>query len=107
MEVYAPKIDGGFELEPHEVGWATEALAIVYIREAHGPQPRLELRPQISVDGVRWIDLSPSFPPITKAGGYSLALSHFGNWLRLVGSVSGGPSEGGPTLVADFYWVLK
>ena len=107
MEVYSPKPNGGFELEPHEVGWATEALAMVYVREIHGAAPQLELRPQISVDGVRWIDGPNAFPTITKPGGYSLALSQFGNWLRLVGTVSGGPEGGEPAMIVDLYWVLK
>jgi len=107
VEVCAPKFDGTFETEPYEAGWALEALAFVYVRETAGPSAQLELRPQISVDGVRWIDFPTGFPPIKKAGGYSLALSNFGNWLRLAGTVIGGSSSGGPTLVLDLYWVLK
>ena len=107
MEVYSPKANGSFELEPHEVGWATEALALVYVREVQGPAPQLELRPQISVDGVRWIDGPIAFPTITQRGGYSLALSQFGNWLRLAGTVLRGPKAGEPALVLDLYWVLK
>ena len=107
VEVCAPKFDGTFETEPYEAGWAVEALALVYVRETSGSSAQLALRPQISADGVRWIDFPIAFPPMMKAGGYSLALSHFGNWLRLAGTVTGGSSQGGPTVVVDLYWVLK
>ena len=36
MEVFAQIPNGPYELEPYEAGWAAEALAMVYVREAHG-----------------------------------------------------------------------
>jgi hypothetical protein len=107
LEVLSPKPDGGFFTEPHEAGWADEALAIVHVRETHGPAPRLALRAQISADGVRWFD-HPAPPLLVSApGGASLALTHFGNWLRLAGEVGGGPGGDAPTFLLDIYWVLK
>jgi hypothetical protein len=107
LETFSPIADGPFELEPFEAGWATEAIAFVYVHEVHGPAPSLTLRGQIAADGERWIDRGPVLGPITKAGSYFLALDHFGNWLRLAGEVTGGPGNGEPTMVADVYWVLK
>jgi hypothetical protein len=105
MEVFAQIPNGTYELEPYEAGWAAEALAMVYVREAHGDAPRLRLTAQISVDGVRWIDTAHALT-IRQPGGYALSLTHFGNWLRLAGVASGGPADG-PAFVADFFWVLK
>jgi hypothetical protein len=36
-----------------------------------------------------------------------LSLDHFGNWLRLAGTVSGGPDDGSAAVLVDIYWVLK
>lgn len=106
MEILSALPNGPMEMEPYEAGWATEAIAMIYIREAHGPQPLLRLRAQISVDGSRWIDHGQALPPLTEMGGYSLCVEHFGNWLRLAGEVTGGP-EDGPAFIADLYWVFK
>ena len=107
MEVLSPIGNGPYDLEPHEAGWAAEATTIVYVREVDGPSPVLNLRAQISVDGMRWIDFDRAFAPISQPGGYFLTLSHFGNWLRLVGEVSGGPADGAPAFIIDCYWVFK
>jgi hypothetical protein len=106
MEVFAQIPNGPYELEPYEAGWAAEALAMVYVREAHGDAPQLNLTAQISVDGIRWIDTPHTLGPIAQPGGYALLLTGFGNWLRLAGTASGGPADG-PAFVADFFWVLK
>ena len=116
-------VRGSFETEPYEAGWASEAIAFVYVRSAPAPAPdgqtpSLRIRAQISGDGRRWID-DEAFPPITGAGSYRLRLTHFGNWLRLAASVDGtsdrtsdgsgdgsgdGSSDG---FVIDTYWVFK
>lgn len=106
MGLYCDLKPGAFALEPYEAGWASEAMAVIYIREVHHAQARLVVRPQISADGARWIDYRADPLPITEAGGYYLTLTQFGNWLRLVGEVIGG-REGEAAFVADFYWVLK
>ena len=107
MEVFSEKSNGTFELEPQEAGWASEAMAMIYVRSVNGPSPVLNARAQISVDGSRWIDLEKAFDPITDTGGYHLNLERFGNWLRLVGEVSGGPEDGSPAMDIDIYWVFK
>ncbi len=106
MEVLSPKANGVFATEPHEAGWADEALGLIYVREVSGPAPRLVLRAQISADGVRWLDHAAPALVIEKPGGYQLDLVRFGNWLRVAGEVSGGP-PGGAAFLLDFYWVLK
>ena len=107
MEVFAPLTNGPFELEPYEVGWASEAIAMIYIREAYGPAPVLRLQVQISVDGARWIDHHATLDGICEPRGYALDVERFGGWLRLVGEVSSGPEDGSPAFIADMYWVLK
>lgn len=106
MEIFSPLYDGAYESEPYEAGWASEALAMVYVVETTGKNASLQLRVQISADGQRWINYGASLPAISGVGGYALPVEHFGNWLRLVGYVSGG-TQGSPTFVIDFYWVLK
>jgi len=107
LEVLSARANGAFLTEPHEAGWADEALAILYVREAHGPAPALRLRAQISADGARWFDHPAPPLRVDGSGGYSLPLAQFGNWLRLAGEVTGGPADGTPALVIDLYWVLK
>ena len=114
---------GPVATEPFEAGWAREALAVIYCHEVHGPAPRLELGAQISPTApccgwrmrrisfsdivVRWIDFGHAYPTISAPGGYFLSLDYFGNWLRLAGTVSGGPDDGSAAVLVDIYWVLK
>ena len=107
MELFSAKANGTFEVEPHEAGWASEAIAMLYVHFVRGTAPVLRARAQISVDGVRWMDLGKAFEPIREPGGYHLTLGSFGNWLRLVGEVSGGPEDDSPAMEVDIYWVLK
>ena len=107
MELFSPKPNGNFETEPHEAGWASEAIAMVYVNSLAGPAPTLRIRVQISADGARWMDLGREFESISQIGGYHLGLEKFGNWLRLAGEVSGGPEDGEPAFEVDIYWVLK
>jgi hypothetical protein len=107
LEVLAMKTNGAFFTEPYEAGWADEALAVVYVREAHGPAPRLELRAQVSADGVRWFDHPATPLQVASPGGHGLPLTQFGNWIRLAGKVSGGPADGATALMLDLYLVLK
>ena len=65
LEVLAEKLNGSFVTEPHEAGWADEAMAVIYVRETAGPEPQLLLRAQISADGARWFD-HPA-PPLQLA----------------------------------------
>ena len=107
LEVLAPKSNGNFATEPYEAGWAEEAMAIIYVRECMGPAPRLVLRPQISADGMRWLDLGVAPLVLEEVGAAHIPLARFGNWLRLTGEVSGGPGDGSTAFVIDIYWRLK
>ena len=53
------------------------------------------------------MDLGREFETIAQPGGYHLCLEKFGNWLRLVGEVSGGPEDEKPAFEVDIYWVFK
>ena len=107
MEVLSAKGNGPFATEPHEAGWADEALAMVYVREVHGAAPKLTLQAQVSADGARWMDHATPSLVITKPGAHYFPLAQFGNWLRAVGEVTGGPTDGSPAFVIDFYLILK
>lgn len=107
LEVLSAKANGTFATEPYEAGWAEEAIGFIYIRETAGRAPKLVVQAQVSVDGSRWLDHHTPPLVIDRAGAHYLALTHFGNWLRLAGEVSGGPYGGETTFVLDFYWVLK
>lgn len=107
LEVLSPRGNGEFSTEPHEAGWADEALVIVHVREASGPAPAIVIRAQISADGARWIDHPVSALRIAGAGSGSMPITYFGNWIRLTGVVSGGPANGSAAAVIDLYLVLK
>jgi len=107
IELLSPLENGSYVSEPFEAGWALEATAFLYIHSVAGSDPRLYLRAQISADGQRWIDSGLAFREITAPGGSYLNLTHFGNWLRLAGEVTGGPEDGKNAFVVDLYWVLK
>lgn len=55
LEVLSARGNGIFHTEPHEAGWADEAIAMLYVRETADPAPRLALQAEVSVDGVRWM----------------------------------------------------
>lgn len=107
LEVLSARPNGEFFTEPHEAGWADEATAMLYIRELDGPDVRIRLRVQVSADGARWFD-HPAPPLVARrVGGHALPVTHFGNWLRLAGSVTGGPKRGRTAMVIDLYLVMK
>ena len=107
MEVLTERANGTFTSEPHEAGWADEAIAMVYVRQVTGPGAKLVLRAQISADGARWMDHQAAPLVVTAPGAHYLPLTQFGNWLRLRGDISGGAPGNLPVFVYDFYWVLK
>ncbi|MFD2793444.1 hypothetical protein ACFS27_07765 [Promicromonospora vindobonensis] len=71
-----------FETHPYECGWADEAIFFV---ELHDPEPgtHVELRVQISADGIRWLDEGTT---LETAATTFARVSHFGGFLRLTGS---------------------
>src|SRR5690606_9309994 len=47
----------------------------------------LNVRVQISADGVNWMDEGTAFPALGEVGHYFVKVRHFGGWLRLKGRV--------------------
>ena len=66
--------------EPHEVGWALEAL--VFVRKIEGGGD-VKFSIQISADGMHWLDEGTrlDLPVGTKEN--FVKLTQFGNWIRL------------------------
>jgi len=106
------RFEGTFATQPHEVGWAAEAVWFVRIEgvedasssgadagtadTAVGDVPRgasdadsLDLHVQVSVDGPRWLDEGSSLLGLQGEGDHFLRVRHFGGWLRLRGEVAG------------------
>ncbi len=78
---------------PYEAGWASEALFFV---RADGDHPELTITPQVSPDGVDWLDHGD---PVTLPSGRGLAkvgMVQFGTWVRLLVA---GASEEAPATV--------
>ncbi len=82
---------GSFATEPYECGWAGEAIFFVRILERVGEIEGVKLNVQISPDGIRWCDEGMS----VTLGEEEVAfckVGHFGNWLRLAGTLPEGAS---------------
>ncbi|GAA2080814.1 hypothetical protein GCM10009840_15490 [Pseudolysinimonas kribbensis] len=71
------------ETEPFETAWAGEARWYVqFLRPA--PGSTVEMRVQISPDGINWIDHeSVSAVQSEAVGLLSIPVERFGHWLRL------------------------
>ena len=85
------ELRGSFATEPYECGWAGEAIFFVRILERTGNLEGITLHVQISADGIRWCDEGTAI----TLGGEEVAfgkVAHFGNWLRLTGTLPGGAS---------------
>jgi Domain of unknown function (DUF6385) len=71
------------ETEPFEVAWAGEARWYVQFLRA-APGATVELRVQISPDGINWIDHESVSAVQSDAVGFlSIPVDRFGHWLRL------------------------
>ncbi len=79
----------GFDTEPYEAGWASEAMFFIRIHEMSGIGVKMQSSVQVSVDGIDWIDEGSSFPPIIAPGSHFLRVRHFGGWLRLRTQIAG------------------
>ncbi|MHB8111492.1 MAG: hypothetical protein ACYDHW_15810 [Syntrophorhabdaceae bacterium] len=76
---------GEFASEPYECGWAREA--IIFIRSLKGGSSTT-CRVQISADGIRWCDEGSIIKLPQNSGETTWCrVSHFGNWLRVVGDM--------------------
>lgn len=82
---------GSYATEPYECGWAGEAIFFVRILERVGDVEGVTLNVQISPDGIRWCDEGTSLV-LSGAEVDFCRVSHFGNWLRLVGRLQDGAS---------------
>ncbi|TZF81872.1 hypothetical protein FW774_17660 [Pedobacter sp. BS3] len=78
-----------FASHPMEAGWASEAIFFIIVEEVSGAQATLETSVEISADGINWIDEGTSFAAIHSPGHYAAKVSHFGNWLRVHGKITG------------------
>ncbi|WP_425396022.1 hypothetical protein [Aeoliella sp.] len=77
------ELTGEFVTEPFECAWASEAIYFVRIQDAGNDTDLLRAHPQISADGIHWVDEGSHFPEMSGQGVWFLRLSHFGGWLRL------------------------
>ncbi len=77
--------------EPHEVGWAAEAIIFVRALKLTGDVADAHFRVQISPDGMRWLDDGLAFPVPTAEGHMTFArVAHFGAWLRIAATLPPG-----------------
>lgn len=79
----------GFETEPYEVGWASEAIFFIRVHSMEGSRVVLTPQVQISADGIEWVDEGTELEPIDQVGNYFVRVSHFGGWLRLAADIAG------------------
>lgn len=83
---------GDHVTEPYEAGWALEAMVFMQVEGAH---PALSIQPQVSPDGIHWLDYGT---PVVLAAKESLAggpVLAFGTWLRfaVTGASENSPAE--------------
>jgi hypothetical protein len=81
-----------FESHPMETGWASEAIFFLIVEEAKN-EGNLEAKVELSADGINWVSEGSSFPVINSSGHYFTRVKHFGNWLRVSGTVQGDGAE--------------
>lgn len=93
-------IDADHHTFPYEVGWALEATWFLQLDGAH---PELRLQPQISPDGLSWVDHGPEVAHPQDAPMSAVPVAGFGGWLRL--AVRGATAEQPATILTHL--VLK
>jgi hypothetical protein len=81
---------GQFETEPYEAGWASEALFFARVLSSEGDWFDADAEVQISPDGTHWANEWSSMSLDPDGGTTYCRVSHFGNWLRLVGELPEG-----------------
>ena len=80
---------GEFASEPYECGWAGEAIVFIRKLETKGDIAGTRIRVQISPDGMRWCDDGTTIT-LTAAEVDFVRVKHFGNWLRIAGTLPEG-----------------
>lgn len=78
---------GSFETFPYECGWADEAIYFVTAEDQTPAGARIDLRVQLSSDGIRWLDEGTTLT-LTGPGSTFARLTHFGGFLRLAGTTT-------------------
>lgn len=78
-----------FATEPYECGWASEAIFFVRTLEVEGDVAGTILQIQISPDGIRWCNEGTNFT-LTDDEVNFCKVKHFGNWLRITGTLPDG-----------------
>lgn len=81
---------GSAASEPHEAGWAREA--VIFVRALKQPTGTPPLaRVQISPDGMHWLDEGSTFTmPAAKDEVVAARIGRFGNWLRVAADFEDG-----------------
>jgi hypothetical protein len=87
------EISGPFVTEPFECAWASEAIFFIRVQETSNEEAKLTARPQISADGIHWVDEGSSFSSMQGVGVWFLRLQHFGGWLRLCCDTDGSDAQ--------------
>ncbi len=85
------KFSGEFASEPYECGWASEAIFFIRKLKTEGAAAGTPVRVQISPDGMRWCDEGTQLA-LTGAEVDFIRVKHFGNWLRITGTLPEGAS---------------
>jgi hypothetical protein len=82
---------GASATEPHECGWAREAVIFLRALKVDRLPAGTQARVQISPDGMRWLDEGTSFTLPTVPDGIGVArVTAFGGWLRLAADIPEG-----------------
>jgi hypothetical protein len=79
---------GTVETFGYECGWADEAIFFVTAERQTPADAEVDLRVQLSADGVRWLDEGSGLR-LAGPGEEFVRVRHFGGFLRLVGVITG------------------
>jgi hypothetical protein len=86
-------IRSSFDTEPYEAGWAREAMFFVRIHDISGAPGTMTSAIQVSADGIMWVDEGTTFTWPAEPAVCFARVTHFGGWLRLRNTISGGEGE--------------
>jgi hypothetical protein len=81
-------VDGEYGTHPYEAGWASEALFFV---RTNGPHAELTIFPQVSPDGIDWLDHGQPVTLPADKGLVKVGMAQFGTWIRVL--ISGASAE--------------
>lgn len=82
---------GAFASEPYETAWAGEAIYFLRALDSVRLPEGVVARIQISPDGIHWCDEGTLLPLPNQPDEVTFAkISHFGGWLRAVGTLPEG-----------------